>query len=71
MSCNQDEANRVRTLAERLFGMQDFVGAKECLVEAQKLFPPLEGATEMLAFLDARIAAHGMTETDWRDIQEV
>lgn len=74
MECNRDEAIRARDLAVTKFVMQDFLGAKKFILKAQQLYPPLEGAAQMLAVLDVHIAAQvkvGVNETDWYGILQV
>lgn len=74
MECNRDEAIRARDIAEQKFAMQDFVGAKKFIIKAQQLYPPLDGAIQMMAVLDVHIAAQvklAVNETDWYGILQV
>lgn len=74
MECNRDEAIRARDIAEQKFAMLDFAGAKKFIIKAQQLYPPLDGAVQMLAVLDVHIAAQvklGINETDWYGILQV
>jgi hypothetical protein len=74
MECNRDEAIRARDIAVGKFAMQDFLGAKKFILKAQQLYPPLEGAAQMVAVVDVHTAAQvkvGINETDWYGILQV
>ncbi|XP_071730054.1 uncharacterized protein [Rutidosis leptorrhynchoides] len=49
MDSNVEEALRAKDNAEKLFGMRDFIGAKQFALRAQALCPQLEGISQMVA----------------------
>ncbi|XP_071736707.1 uncharacterized protein [Rutidosis leptorrhynchoides] len=49
MDSNVEEALRAKEHAEKLFGVRDFVGAKQFALRAQALCPQLEGISQMVA----------------------
>lgn len=49
MDSNVEEALRAKEDAEKLFGMRDFLGAKQFALKAQALCPQLEGISQMVA----------------------
>lgn len=70
MDCNKDEATRAKEKAEEKFTAKDIMGAKKFALKAQKLFPRLEGISQMLATLDIYISAEKKIngEIDWYSI---
>lgn len=70
MECNKDEATRAKEIAERMFIAKDILGAKKFALKAQKLFPELEGISQMLSTLDVYISADNKIngEADWYGI---
>ncbi|KAI9092505.1 hypothetical protein K1719_027633 [Acacia pycnantha] len=70
MECNKDEATRAKEIAERKFIAKDILGAKKFALKAQRLFPELEGISQMLATLDVYISADNkiIGEADWYGI---
>lgn len=73
MECNRDEAVRAKEIAERKFTAKDIMGAKKFAVKAVKLFPELEGITQMLSTFDVYLAAENKVsgESDWYAILDV
>ncbi|KAL2903705.1 DnaJ-like protein subfamily B member 14 [Bienertia sinuspersici] len=57
MECNKDDAIKAREIAETKFNAKDIAGAKKFALKAQKLYPGLEGISQMLATLDVYAAA--------------
>nr|DAD23629.1 TPA_asm: hypothetical protein HUJ06_025092 [Nelumbo nucifera] len=57
MECNKEEAFRAKETAERRFAKKDFAGAKKYAVKAQKLYPELDGISQMLATFDVYVAS--------------
>ncbi|KAF9607529.1 hypothetical protein IFM89_036891 [Coptis chinensis] len=70
MECNKDEAARAKEVAERKFTEKDIVGAKKFVLKAQRLYPTLEGLSQMLATIEVYIAAETKVsgESDWYGI---
>ncbi|GFQ04637.1 Dnaj homolog subfamily b member 14 [Phtheirospermum japonicum] len=71
MECNRDEALRAKEIAERKFLAKDIKGAKKFAIKAQKIYPELEGISQMLMTLEIYISAednkrHG--ESNWYGI---
>lgn len=74
MECNRDEAIRARDIAEKKYAAQDFVGAKKFVLKAQRLFPDLDGISQMLAVLDVHHVAQtkvSSNDLDWYGILQV
>ncbi|OVA20165.1 DnaJ domain [Macleaya cordata] len=58
MDCNKEDAFRAKEIAERRFTKKDFIGAKKYAVKAQKLYPEMEGISQMLATFDVYLASN-------------
>ncbi|GER47355.1 chaperone protein dnaJ [Striga asiatica] len=68
MDCNRDEALRAKEIAERKFLAKDIKGARKFALKAQKIYPELDGISQMLLTLNVYISAedeklHG--ESNW------
>ncbi|KAL6529072.1 hypothetical protein OROHE_014816 [Orobanche hederae] len=71
MECNRDEALRAKEIAERKFVAKDIKGAKKFALKARKIYPELEGISQMLMTLEVYMSAeddkrHG--ESNWYNV---
>ncbi|KAI0529532.1 hypothetical protein KFK09_002084 [Dendrobium nobile] len=73
MDCNKDEALRIKELAEKKFIEKDYAGAKKFVLNAQNLFPSLEGISQMITILDIYLASEAKVngEKDWYGVLRV
>lgn len=67
MASNKDKAIRAKEIADKKLAENDLVGAKKFALEAQSLFPALEGLAQLTATLDVCIASQSKVdgENDW------
>ncbi|KAJ1379480.1 DnaJ domain containing protein [Sesbania bispinosa] len=70
MVFNKDEAIRAREIAENKFAAKDILGAMEFALRAQRLFPYLEGISQMITTFHVYICATNEIngEVDWYGI---
>ncbi|KAL6342223.1 hypothetical protein AAG906_006840 [Vitis piasezkii] len=70
MECNKDDASRAKDIAVRKFRDKDLLGAKKFVLNAQNLYPGLEGLSQMLTILDVYISAEKKVSggVDWYGI---
>ncbi|KAL6570897.1 hypothetical protein OROGR_000447 [Orobanche gracilis] len=71
MECNKDEALRAKEIAERKFVAKDIKGAKKFALKARKIYPELEGISQLLMTLEVYMSAeddkrHG--ESNWYNV---
>ncbi|PUZ45288.1 hypothetical protein GQ55_8G210100 [Panicum hallii var. hallii] len=57
IECNREEALRAREIAVKMMENKDFVGAEKIVLKAQKLFPELENASQLLTICNVHSAA--------------
>ena len=57
IECNREEAVRAREIAVKMMENKDFVGAEKIVLKAQKLFPELENASQLLTICSVHCAA--------------
>ncbi|XP_021905714.1 uncharacterized protein LOC110820533 [Carica papaya] len=57
MECNRDEAIRAKELSEKKFTENDIAGAKKWALKAQKLYPNLDGLSQLIATFDVYVSA--------------
>ncbi|KAK7344079.1 hypothetical protein VNO77_13326 [Canavalia gladiata] len=67
MECNKDEATRAKEIAENKFAANDFLGALKFAQKAQKLFPELEGISQIITTFEVHVTAANKIngEADW------
>ncbi|KAG6475450.1 chaperone protein dnaJ 49-like isoform X1 [Zingiber officinale] len=73
MADSKDQALRAKEIAEKKLAENDLIGAKKFALEAQTLFPALEGLVQLTATLDVCIASQSKVdgEKDWHAILRV
>jgi curved DNA-binding protein CbpA len=73
MECNKEEAIQAMKTAEKKLCNQDYVGAKEMALKAEKLFPQLGNIAQFLTVCEVHCSAHLMTNGlyDWYKIIQV
>ncbi|CAA6659964.1 unnamed protein product [Spirodela intermedia] len=73
MECNRDEALRAREIAEIKFMAKDIAGAKRLALQAQRLYPELDGISQMIATLNIHLCGEAVIngEKDWYSVLDL
>lgn len=73
MECNRDEALRAREIAESRFMANDIAGAKRFALQAQRLYPELDGISQMIATLNIHLSGEAVVngEKDWYSVLDL
>ncbi|KAI3894959.1 hypothetical protein MKW92_004900 [Papaver armeniacum] len=74
MECNKEEAVRAKESAEKKMDIKDYMGARTMVLKAQKLYPGIENASQMLTVCEVHCCAEGKKvgmEPDWYGILQI
>ena len=73
MECNKEEAIRAKSIAEKKMQLKDFSGARKLILTAQRLYPDLENASQMLTVCEVHCSAEIKLSgsEDWYGILQV
>lgn len=74
MECNKDDAIRAKELSEKKMAENDFEGARNYALKAQKLYPEIGNISQLLSVCDVHCSARKKmlgVDKDWYAILQI